>query len=456
MRSPQLRLTVLSILMLALAAAQARADIFAAVNVAAPPPRTDFDVAIVNASLGTRVALPSVVNTTAFEIHPSISSDGRRLLFNRFVGSDGIRLLLVDTSTGDSADLFTPTEIALNPIFNSAIEGDGTTVATGRRFRNFGTQFVPEITFTDVRSFPTGPFPRTAAPLLGIGYDTTGSVLDVAFGGNDRLALHVLPATGLGELLLFQSGSGGALLRSTTADLRHPAMMADDSSFFVPIFFEHRSFSPSTNAFGASNLGQSTADPRFFVKNLAVFAPGPINTDASESQPAVTRDGRYFAFVRQGSDGHDRLFVRDLRTKTFLNPAGVDLGRFATAGIGSVSLYQRTVITGSQISTTGNVNATLRLASNIGILVQRIVGVTKERGQKQYELEAVGRVPLGSFGAGNVFTHWDFEVDGEPLAPGKYLVTVRAVEGDLVRELGQPQVLKIKKNGRAVIRGEDE
>ncbi len=457
MRSPQHRFTVVSILILALASAQARADIFAAVNVAAPSPRTDFDVAIVNASLGTRVALPSGVNTTAFEIHPSISSDGRRLLFQRFGGSDGIRLLLVDTSTGQSADLFTPTEIALNPIFNSAIKGDGTTVATGRRFRNLGSQFVPEFTFTDVRSFPTGPFPHTAAPLFGIGYERTGSVVDVAFGGNGRLALTLLPAAGLGELLLLQSGSGGALLRSATADLRNPAMAADDFAFFVPIYFEHRSFAPSTNAFGDSNLAGSTADPRFFVENLVVYAPaGSTNTDAHESQPAVTRDGRYFAFVRQGSDGHDRLFVRDLRTQTFLNPAGVDLGRVATTSIGSVSLYQRTVITGSQISTTGNVNATLRLAANIGIFVQRIVGVTKESGQKQYELETVGRFPLGMYGAGSVFTHWDFEVNGEPLAPGKYLVTVRAVEGDVVRELGTPQVLRIKKNGRIVIRGEHE
>jgi hypothetical protein len=64
-------------------------------------------------------------------------------------------------------------------------------------------------------------------------------------------------------------------------------------------------------------------------------------------------------------------------------------------------------------------------------------------GRKAYELETVGRFPLGSFGAGNVFTHWDFEVDGEPLPPGKYLVTLRAVEGDVVRELGEPQVLRI-------------
>ena len=128
---------------------------------------------------------------------------------------------------------------------------------------------------------------------------------------------------------------------------------------------------------------------------LTLSPPGPINTTADESQVAVTRDGRYFAFVRHGSDGHDRLFVRDLSTQTFLNPNGVDLGLVATRGIGSVSLYLRTVITASRITSTGGVTATLTQASGIGILVQRILGVTKERGQKQYELETVGRVPLG-------------------------------------------------------------
>ena len=100
----------------------------------------------------------------------------------------------------------------------------------------------------------------------------------------------------------------------------------------------------------------------------------------------------------------------------------------------------------------GTVNATLQLASSIGIFVQRIVGKTKLLGRRAYELETVGRVPLGEYGAGNVFTHWDLEVNGEPLPPGRYLVTLRAVEdtdeGPVVRELGDSQVLRINKGGR--------
>jgi hypothetical protein len=386
------------------------------------------------------------VNTTAFEIHPSISNDGRRLLFQRFGGSDGFRLLLVDTSTGASADLFTTTEIAGKPIFNSTIEGDGTTVATGRRFRSVqfssGIRFMPEVTFTDVRSFPTGPFPRTT--LLTASYAAPGSVLDVVFGGNDRFALHLLPGSGLGELMLLQSGRAPQILRSATADLGRPAMQADDSSLFIPLLYDHRSVSPSTGAFGNSNLGQRFAEPGLFGgPNPSAFSPGPINTEADESQPAITRDGRYFAFVRHGSDGRDRLFVRHVSTQTFLNPNGVDLGLVATRGIGSVSLYERAVLTSSRITRTGTVTANLLSASSIGILVQRILGATLQNGVKQYELEAVGRVPLGFFHTGKVQTQWDLAVGGEPLPAGRYLVTLRAVEGDVVRELGEPQVLRI-------------
>ena len=42
-----------------------------------------------------------------------------------------------------------------------------------------------------------------------------------------------------------------------------------------------------------------------------------------------------------------------------------------------------------------------------------------------------------------------FEVNGEPLPPGRYLVTLRAVEGTVVRELGESQVLKIDESGHA-------
>lgn len=449
------RLMALTVALAVLAPASARADIFAAVTVAAPSPRTDFDIAIVNASLGTPVPLPAIVNTTASETHPSISSDGRRLVFGRTGGSDGVRRIVVDTSTGASADLFTGVEIAASSVGNSSISPDGSTVVTGRRFlrrvlANGRVEFIPQATRTDVRSFPVGPFPRSTLIAGGASFSTTGIVTDVLLGGNGLALFRLQTGTGPGRLLMTRPGNPPALLSRPTADFGYPVFAPN--LFGTVVLFAQVS-DPSGPVFADSNLVSRPANPTTFVGTPSLNFLG--NTADDESQPARTADGRYLAFVRH-SFGRDQLFVLDWQTLTFLNPSGVDLGRGSSRLIGSVSLYERAVITSSAITRSGTVNATLASAANIGIFVQRIVGKTKVFGRKAFEFETVGRVPLGSFGEGNVFTSWDFAVDGEPLPPGKYLVTLRAVEdtdaGTAVRELGEPQLLRIKKDGRIRVR----
>ena len=437
--------TVLSLLILAFASPPARADIFAAVNVAAPPPRTDLDVAVVNASIGTRVSLPSLVNTTASEVHPSISSDGRRLLFKR-LGAFGSSLLLVDMDTSASATLFSVAETRLSPIYGSTLTSDGRRVLTGRRLRPIAgsdgiTRYFPVATVTDVSSFPTGPYPRsTRIAGSGSGFSGPGRVADVAVGGApvyEPAVFQVVTDANPFGALVYSAFNIAVILRNSRIDFGQPAL----SGGFV--FFDARRINENSGLLGGSDILLTSASPGSFGDGFQ----GAVSTGEDESQPGFTSDGRYFAFVRHGSDGHDRLFVRHVDSLAFLNPNGVDLGVVATRGIGSVSLYERAVLASSAITRTGQVNATLTSASSIGIFVQRIVGKTKVLGRKAYELETVGRVPLGSYGAGNVFTHWDFAVNGEPLAPGRYLVTVRAVEGDVVREFGESQVLTIGKKG---------
>lgn len=432
------RTAALSILLLALGPAQAHADIFAAVNVVAQAPRTDLDVAIVNASLGTRVSLPSSVNTTNSEVHPSISANGRRLVFER-VFENGNLLFLVDTSTGDSAVPFSPGEAAAQPIFHSVITRDGRLVLTGRPLRcthvNSVTRCFPEATVTDVSTFPAGPYARSTRLAL-TAFAGTGFVSDVAVGGdaNEITVFRVVTGpTGLGQLVLNRFGVS-AILGDEDVDYGHPAV----NKASVYFDFRTRSF---VNTFGDSDVGLRPANP-------AGFAGSPLDglvddTSEDESQPALTESGRYVAWVRHGADGHDRLFVRDRDTQTILNPNGVDLGVVATRRAGSVSLYERAVLTASRVAITGAVTATLASASSIGILVQRIVGATREHGYKRYELEPVGRVPLGFFHTGELQVQWDFTVGGEPLPPGHYLVTLRAVEGDVVRDLGESQVMRI-------------
>ena len=100
-----------SAVVLGIASASARADIFAATCVA-DPSGSGQDIAVMNATLGTRVALPAVVNSADTELDPSISRDGRRLAFRRTSSTGVQRHLVVQLETGESADLFTGLEIS--------------------------------------------------------------------------------------------------------------------------------------------------------------------------------------------------------------------------------------------------------------------------------------------------------------------------------------------------------
>ncbi|RIL07817.1 MAG: hypothetical protein DCC71_01685 [Proteobacteria bacterium] len=437
---------------LGLAAASAGADIFAATCVAGSGGNPD--IAILNASLGTRVALPAVVNSADTELDPSISRDGRRLSFRRTSSTGVHRHLVVQLDTGASADLFTGLEISQTPVFGSTITPNGAYVFTGRRFSPvFGLSY-PRVFLTELFRFPSGPLSRSTLTATRFNFRNAGNVNDVAVSAGP---LYVMEVSGLlGSLVLNRiSGSGGGSggsftvggsnnlssfpLRSTSFDYSQPAL-ADEPDL---VYFKQRRV--VNNVFQDGDIAFRPATLEGFP-GTPTRVLGGVSTSAEESQPALTADGRYLAFVRGGTGGaNDRLFVWDPLTQTMLNPNGVDLGLQDTSSrCGSLSLYTRSILASGTISRVGDVNATLLQASSIGIFVQRIVGETKVLGRKTYELETVGRVPLGSYGEGNVFTHWDFAVNGEPLPPGRYLVTLRAVEGDVVRELGEPRVLRIQ------------
>jgi hypothetical protein len=283
-------------------------------------------------------------------------------------------------------------------------------------------------------------------------FPARGRVFDVAAAELGLIAMHV-QASDLDQLMLVQHGVGSSLpLTDPLHEYSQPAMAADNPQ--IVVFRERRVFTlDGRKVFLPGEIQSRPA-------TLAGFA-GPPTTlpfsriERDESQPAVTADGRYVAFVRDApNEANDRLFVWDSQTQTLMNPNGVDLGlRFTARDCGSTSLYTRLVIASSVISGSGFVNASLVQAASIGIFVQRIVGTTQVLGKTTWQLETVGRFPLGAYGEGNVFTHWDFHVNGAPLPAGHYLVTVRAVEPDAVRELGEPQTLWIGNNGNVFVSG---
>jgi len=426
----------------------ARADIFAALCVAAPEPRTDMDIAVMNATTGSLLPLPVSVNTTGEERHPNITQDGRRLVFER-ADAGNTRIIVVDLVTGASADMFSGFEVALSRPEDPVFTPDGTRVVTGGPFLLRDASYYPQVTLTDLQSFPTGPFPHSTQVFEYRRNNPSLRVENLAMGGGNLLAFTVtdiFPFTA--HLFLTRIGPGGleglfSKISDSEATFSQPAMAATSPQV---VLFENKRDILFRPAAISSFAGTPTKLPPL-VNSSSDF----------ESQPALTADGRYVAFVRHSdSDGHDRLFVWDSQTQTLLNANGVDLGLIHTRNRGgAVSVYTKLailnntiILSGLQTATlTGTVTANLTQTSRVGILVQRILGKTKSLGRKAYEVETVGRFPLGEFPEGRLRTTWDLTVDGQKLEPGRYLVTLRSVEEDIALELGRPRVLRIPKRG---------
>jgi WD40-like Beta Propeller Repeat len=424
-----------------LTAAPAHADVFAAVDVAPGGGRHDLDVAVMNASTGARVALPAGTNTTADELHPTISTDGQRLTFMRRDDAAGtVRIVVVDLGTSQSADLFSGFETAQQAPGDPAITRDGNNVFTGGPFEESGGTHFASIRRTTLFSFPGGPFPHaTLRPQYGFASD--GALDDLAAGGH--LAVYRERHLGAeGELVLVSiCCDASPPLAKSTETYANPNLAATDPDIVV---FDRRFVASDGVIHRDGDIVFRPAAISEFVGTPTTLPP-IVNTSSDESQPALSADGRYLAFVRHGIDGHDRLFLWDSQTQTLLNSDGVELGATTTRHLGAVSLYSKLVMTVSTINLTGVLTAKLIQPTGIGIIVQRIRGRKRVLGHRAFKLGAPKRVPFGRFPKGHLRVRWNFKVHGHRLKRGRYLVTPRAVTRHLVvRELGRPRVIRIR------------
>jgi WD40-like Beta Propeller Repeat len=409
-----------------------------------PPPVSSLDIALVDLSTGARNTLPSSINTsTADEVRPSITPDGDRLVFLRIDGS-ARRVIMADLSSGQTSDLFNGFEAAARPPRSPAIVPDGRTVFTGGPFRQESGGFRPILTSTDVSSFPTGPYTHSDVALnrLPANDGVTDEVTATGSAPASLVAFQQRPVTALFGLTLADvispSAISGVNKTSTDATLGHPTIGAPGGS--RTIVYD-----------SVGRPGDNHVDVVFEPATTSTFGNGapithlPFDTSANESRPAFTPDGRYLAFVRTGSDGHDRIFLWDSQTQIFVNSNGVDVGA-VNADSGSPSLYTHALFTSTSVALTGVVSFTLLQPLNVGILVQRVVGHHKLFGRKVPKLKLVGRVPLGKFKKGHDKTHWNLKVNGKRLRPGTYQVTPRAVaKNGRIRDLGKPSIIRVKR-----------
>jgi hypothetical protein len=74
------------------------------------------------------------------------------------------------------------------------------------------------------------------------------------------------------------------------------------------------------------------------------------------------------------------------------------------------------------------IESSLGQSNSVGILVQRVVRTKRVHGKRVLVVRAVGRVPLGRHHKGRVKIRWNLKVNGHRLAPGRYLITLRALD----------------------------
>jgi hypothetical protein len=74
------------------------------------------------------------------------------------------------------------------------------------------------------------------------------------------------------------------------------------------------------------------------------------------------------------------------------------------------------------------IKSTLGQSNNVGILVQRVIRIKRVHGKRVLVVRKVGRVPLGHHHKGRVKIRWNLKVDGHRLRPGRYAITLRALD----------------------------
>lgn len=102
--------------------------------------------------------------------------------------------------------------------------------------------------------------------------------------------------------------------------------------------------------------------------------------------------------------------------------------------IGEVTFCSPTLCEAHLAIGAGELTGTLHKTATIGVLVQR-----REGGR----IVTVGRVPLGHHRSGPFQVRWRLRVNGRRLAPGRYLLTLRALKGNQVIDETRPATITV-------------
>jgi hypothetical protein len=224
--------------------AASRADIVAATqqfvptvsSTGEPTGRASLDLTLIDTSSGKRFALPAGVNTGDEEFHPSLSSDGRLLVFERVsVSTGGAQVVMVNLDSRQQAVLFDAPVIARDP----TISADGTRVVVGRAEPVFDPSCSPfpptSVAVVDARAFPSGPFPFSLVTnrkgFCVAGGTSNNVASDPSITNDGSLAWgFALPGVQLGDVSLMPSR---VVFAPSSASATQPAIKPDQERSVV-------------------------------------------------------------------------------------------------------------------------------------------------------------------------------------------------------------------------------
>ncbi len=436
-----------------------------------------FEIALVNASTGGTIPLPAGVNTADDELHPSLSADGRYLMFERMrllpkLNGDIVppaerTLFMLDRQTSIITTLATGTGAPAGPAF-----ANRTT-----RTATWGVR--PESVSCCVLKFQAISSDNTIGGSTGFGFGfapaPAGQLLDVPHGAMGANAT----TTTVGFSWIGSDANTGGLLNAGTTliGLREGAdPRADFGSLEIPVSHPVVRAGDQYVALDRTSAGDADIQTISFPGETSLTpAPAPITTAAPERIPAWSPGGLQLAFVRT-TDSRRRLAIFDLTPglQTIVNPP-IDIGadapspqtRAFQSSWGGLSLAESSALDIPAVTCTSSCVASLqsRLTAvplkpvvstsikgqTIGIFVARVTGKRKLLGRTVPRIKPVGRVPLGKTRKGRNRFRWNGKVSGKRLRPGKYLLTFRALRRTRVVSTSGSVRFMVTKQGR--IRG---
>jgi hypothetical protein len=436
-----------------------------------------FEIGLLNASTGSRLTLPAGVNTTDDELHPSLSVDGRYLVWMRTrllpklngdipVPSDRT-LLMLDRQTGVITTMATGNGTPAGPAF------------ANRTSRTLTWGVRPHTNTCCILKFQAVSSDNTIAGSTGfpLGFQPApaGQNLD-----GTHVAMDSVPLTNLGVSWVSTDANSGALLTggTTLVALRETGQLrADFGDAASPV--SHPVFRRGDRYVALDKTTGSDADIQtisFPSETALTPAPTPITSADPERMPAWSPGGLQLGFVRT-TGGRRVLPVYDLTPglQAILNPP-IDLGadaptpqtRAFQTSWGGLSIAESSALdvpvvtcttsclqslltpSISKVVLSPTVSTTTR-TQTIGIFVVRVTGKRKLLGRTVPRIRQIGRVPLGATRKGRNRFRWNGKVNGKRLKRGTYLLTYRALRR--TRIVSASGSIRFTVDGRGRIRG---